>query len=435
VVRVRSHLGKYRIDRRLAEGGYAAVYAARDTVSGASVALKIPQAEVVTKEMLDAFHKEVRLTSKLDHPNILPIKDAGTINGVFYVATPLGRETLGDRLGRRLAPRTMMDYASQMLEAVAYAHGKRIMHCDIKPENFILFPEDRLRLADFGIAKVAIRTMPASGSGTIGYVAPEQAMGKPSFRSDVFSLGLILYRMFSGQLPEWPYRWPPHGFDRVHRSLHPRFVALLRRALEVDSSKRFADAVTMRRAFERARPRAIRRPITRRGKKTAAVVTWRSIRWHEFTKQFGSVLQARESCARCGGPMAEAMQNCPWCGVARRAREERTRFPRRCPRCQRGIKSDWRFCPWCYGETVNPEGYRRWSDAAYVDKCRNKQCEWKWLMPFMRYCPWCRRKVSRAWPIEGSKDRCTRCGWGVLRDFWEYCPWCASKLAGRERMA
>ncbi|UCG16465.1 MAG: protein kinase [Phycisphaerales bacterium] len=77
---------------------------------------------------------------------------------------------MGDRIARHLALRTMVDFASQMLDAVAYAHPKRVMHCDLKPENCILFRENRLRLADFGIAKVALRTIPASGSGTIGSV-------------------------------------------------------------------------------------------------------------------------------------------------------------------------------------------------------------------------------------------------------------------------
>jgi serine/threonine-protein kinase len=432
--RVGSTIGKYRIDRLLAEGGFATVYRARDTITGIPVALKIPHPGLVKKETLEAFRKEVRLTAQLDHPNILPIKDAGVIDGLFYVASPLGRETLADRLSRRLAARTMVDLAVQMLEAVAYAHRKRIMHCDIKPENFILFPENRVRLADFGVAKVALRTLTASGSGTIGYVAPEQAMGKPSFRSDVFSLGLVLYRMFSGHLPEWPYRWPFPGYDRIRRSLHPDLVKLLQRALEVDSAKRFATADAMLRAFMRVRTRAIRRPLgRRRGKKAAAVARWRTVRWREFSRQYGSVLDAREVCASCMGPMAEVMQSCPWCGAKRPARKQPTGFPRRCPRCKRGVKSDWRFCPWCYGKAINPDSYQRYADRRYVARCRNASCSGKHLMRFVRYCPWCRRKVTQKWSLDASSGRCPRCGWGVLREYWDYCPWCAKSLRDGRR--
>lgn len=429
MVRIGRKLGKYRIDRRLAEGGFAAVYQARDTIAGVNVALKIPHPALVTKDALEAFRKEARLTAQLDHPNILPIKDAAIVEGVFYVASPLGRETLADRLGRRLSARTMLDFATQMLEAVAYAHRKRIMHCDIKPENFILFAEGHLRLADFGIAKVALRTLPASGSGTIGYVAPEQAMGKPSLRSDVFSLGLVLYRMFSGHLPEWPLSWPPPGFDRVRRSLHPDLIRLLRRSMEVDSGKRFADAVAMLRAFQRVRPRAIRRAPARNRKRTSrALTTWRTIRWREFSRRFRAALDVRESCARCGGPMSEAMQVCPWCGTRRPPRKGSSRFPSRCPRCKRGMKSDWRYCPWCYGRAVEPDSAYRYTDARYRGRCRNPSCVGKVLMPFMRYCPWCRRKVTRKWSIVTSKERCARCGWGVLPEFWDYCPWCSRSL-------
>jgi serine/threonine protein kinase len=187
VVRVRQRLGKYRIDRRLADGGFATVFKAYDTIAGVSVALKVPNGTSPTKEALDDFRKEVRVTAKLDHPNILPVKDAGFIDGVFVIACPLGERSLADRLQHRMSSRTIVELAEQMLAAVAFAHGKRVMHCDIKPENFILFSENRLRLADFGIAKTALRTIQASGSGTVGYVAPEQAMGRPSLRSDVFS--------------------------------------------------------------------------------------------------------------------------------------------------------------------------------------------------------------------------------------------------------
>jgi len=141
-VRVRQRLGKYRIDRRLAEGGFATVYRAYDTIAGIPVALKLPHPGLVTKDTLETFRKEVRLTAGLDHPNILPVKDAGFIDGRFVIAYPLGKETLGDRLGRRMAGRTMISLAEQMLEAVVFAHRKRILHGDLKPENFITIPRE-----------------------------------------------------------------------------------------------------------------------------------------------------------------------------------------------------------------------------------------------------------------------------------------------------
>ena len=263
-IRVRQKLGKYRIERRLAEGGFAIVYKAFDTISGIPVALKIPHPEFLNKELMDLFRKEVRVTAALDHPSILPIKDACYIDNVFVIVTPLGECSLADRLQKRMSVKTAVNFAEQILDAVAFAHHRHIMHCDLKPENFILFKEGRLRLADFGISKVARRTISASGSGTIGYVAPEQAMGKPSFRSDVFSLGLIICRLFSGRLPEWPFRWPPPGFERIRRHFHQDLIAFLKRAIEVNQEKRFSDAVRMKAAFLKLKRYALKSRIVRR---------------------------------------------------------------------------------------------------------------------------------------------------------------------------
>jgi serine/threonine protein kinase len=139
-LRARRRLGKYRIVKRVADGGFATVYQALDTITGIPVALKIPHPSLITGESLSVFRREVRLTAKLDHPHILPVRDAGVIDGTFYVATPLGKGTLADRLNRRLAGATLVNYMRQMLAALAFAHRKGIMHCDVKPENFILFP-------------------------------------------------------------------------------------------------------------------------------------------------------------------------------------------------------------------------------------------------------------------------------------------------------
>jgi len=255
-------LGKYRIQRRLATGGFAEVYSAFDTVEGIDVAVKIPHEHLLSRGVLNDFRKEARLTAPLDHPNILPIKTADELGGQFAIVTRLGVETLSDRLTRRLGVSTILDFSEQLLSALAFAHRKRIIHCDLKPENLILFPDNQLRLADFGIAKVARKTVSTSGAGTIGYMAPEQAMGKPSMRSDVFSAGLLIYRMASGQLPRWPFRWPMEGHERLERTLQPGLIRILKRALQVDEQKRFPSAVQMLEAFQRV-PRS--RPLRRNG--------------------------------------------------------------------------------------------------------------------------------------------------------------------------
>lgn len=266
VLKARQKLGKYRIERRLASGGFAAVFQAFDTIEGIRVAMKIPHASVLSERMLDDFRREVRLTARLDHPNILALKDASFIEGKFVIVTPLGERTLADRLQSRMSLETALDYAEQILDALAYAHRQRIIHCDVKPENMILFAGNRLRLTDFGIAKVAQKTIRASGSGTIGHMAPEQAMGKPSLRSDVFAVGLVIYRMLTGHWPDWPFRWPPAGHKRLRGRAHPELVDVIRRSMELNPRRRYRDADQMLRAFRRAKRKTLRYAAARRRK-------------------------------------------------------------------------------------------------------------------------------------------------------------------------
>lgn len=270
VLRVRQKLGKYRIERRLAEGGFAAVYEATDSIEGIKVALKIPHQAAVSPMMLAHFRREVRMIAKLEHPNILPLKDASFIGDQFVIVFPLGERTLSERLRRRISLDKALDYGAQLLEGAAYAHRHRIIHCDIKPENVILFSGDRLRLTDFGIAKIAQKTIRGSGTGTVGYMAPEQAMGRPSARSDVFSIGVILYRMLTGHWPEWPFQWPLAGALTLRRKVHPDLVELVRRALSIDPKHRFADAEQMLRTFRPAARKTLRLAEERRRRRQSA---------------------------------------------------------------------------------------------------------------------------------------------------------------------
>jgi serine/threonine-protein kinase len=429
----REKIGKYRIVRRVGSGGFADVYMAKDTVEGISVALKVPHAHLVDDTTLEDFKREVRLTAKLDHPNILPIKTANMIDGRFVIAYPLGRCSLDERLRRRMSAARALAFSTQLLEALAYAHGRRIVHCDVKPDNLILFDENVLRLTDFGIAKVALRTLRAFGSGTVGYVAPEQALGKPSFRSDVFSAGLVIYRMFTGTLPEWPFEWPLAGHDRLRAKVHADFVALLERALAVDAKRRFEDAQHMLETFARFESRALA-PSARRTRRRAMARSngthdWKVVRRRQFERAHGRALEARHRCERCRGPLSEVMRFCPWCRRERAVHRDEVRFPARCPRCKRGVKSDWRFCAWCYGGLIGPLSTREYADRRYEGRCSNPACERRELLPFARYCPWCNAKVRRAWKLADTKDACRSCGSGIVREFWDFCPWCGAKVA------
>jgi len=430
-LRVGMMLGKYRLERRIALGPFAMVFKARDTIEDIHVALKIPHAHLMDDQFLEDFRKEVRLLVRLDHENILPVKNAAFIDGHFVIAFPLGDRTLADRLQSRMALRTILDLAEQALEAVAHAHSRRIIHCDIKPENFILSSDNYLRLADFGIAKMALRTMEASGSGTIGYVAPEQAMGRPSFKSDVFSLGLVFYRMLAGKLPQWPFEWPPPGYDKIRGKLHPDLIKLVRRAFEVKPAKRFRDAEAMLAEFLKLKHKALTFTASRRPRKknNRTPRDWKEVRRRQFQRAYGRVLETRHACRRCGGPVSETMRHCPWCGILRKTIRDDTRFPARCPRCMRGVKADWKYCAWCHGSGFKSVSARKYTDKRYEGRCSTPGCTRKVLMPFMRYCPWCRRAVQRKWKIPGSSHKCPSCKWGVLPAYWSHCPWCGRSLA------
>ena len=256
-LKIRQKLGKYRIERRLGAGGFAAVYQAMDTVQGIRVAIKVPHSQYTTDAVLTAFRKEIRTTAPLEHDNILPIKDASIIENRLVVVFPLGDETLQQRMTRRICLETAFEITEQILRATALAHSHHVIHCDIKPENVIVFAGNRIRLADFGIAKVSQKTVQGGGTGTVGYMAPEQAMGKPSFRSDVFSIGLIVWRLLSGQ-------WPAAGYPKLRGRIHPEFIDFMRRAIEINPRHRYRDAEQMLAIFLKLKNRTLRHAKSRR---------------------------------------------------------------------------------------------------------------------------------------------------------------------------
>jgi len=420
-LRARQKIGKYRILGRIASGPLADVYRAYDSIQKIKVALKIPivHDDAGKEEILH----EVRVATRLKHPNILSVLNACYLDDRFVIAMELGEESLADRIERRTSTARALDLAGQGLAALAHAHEHNIIHCDIKPENFILFPGNQLKLADFGFAKISLRTLKASGSGTIDYIAPEQAMGRPKFQSDVFSMGLVLYRLFSGKLPEWPFDWPGVGHDRLAARVRPEVIEVLRKAIQLDPGKRYRNAVQMQADFARSQSHARKQKRSKAKTGGRRGTSWRQLQWREFQRQFRKALDTHHHCRRCEGPVSESMQACPWCGFDNPARGCESKMPSSCPRCERGVKNDWDYCAWCYGPGFVEESSRHYPDKRYSARCARQHCRGP-LMPFMRYCPWCRTKVRRPWKLKGSKHSCRTCNWGIARDFWNYCAWC-----------
>ena len=421
MLRARQKIGKYRILGRIASGPLADVYRAFDPIHKTRVALKIPKSGNHTGA--EEFLHEVQVASKLKHPNILSVINASYIDDHFVIAMELGEESLADRIERRISSARALDLAGQALASLAYAHENKIIHCDIKPENFILFPGNQLKLADFGFAKISLRTLKASGSGTIDYIAPEQAMGRPKFQSDVFSIGLVLYRLFSGKLPEWPFEWPMAGHDKLVARLRPELVVMLQKAIQLDPAKRYRNAIQMLADFERLQSKARRQKKFRAKTVTRNGSAWRQVQWREFQSLYRKVLDTSHHCRNCEGPVTESMQACPWCGFENPSRGSESTMPSSCPRCERGVKNDWDYCAWCYGPGFVEESTRHYPDKRYSARCSNTSCRSP-LMPFMRYCPWCRTKVRLTWKLPGSIHSCKACKWGIAKEFWNYCAWC-----------
>ncbi len=438
LVRPRQRLGKYRIVRRIGRGGYAEVFEAMDTVEGVRVALKIPTVDARDAAALDEVRREIRLSARLDHENVLPLKNADVVDGRLVIAYPLGEETLEQRLRRRLSARRALEIAEQVLAGLACAHEHGIIHCDVKPDNILLFEDGTVKIADFGIAKVGYRTLQAAGTGTVGYMAPEQAMGRPSPRSDVFAAGMVLYRMLTGVLPAWPLVWPLPGHERLRRH-GAELVAVLRRALEVDPKRRYRDAAAMLRALRSARRKAAARARAGGRRRATPVPTetgsrdWRRVRAQQYRRLVAGTLRHDDDCPGCGEPFDERMEHCPFCGLHRPVYDGPTSLPARCERCGRGVKLDWKYCAHCYGGAIGPRSNRTYTDRRYVGRCASPKCPRKVLLPLSRYCPWCRTKVRRRWRIAGTRASCPHCGWGIAPGFWAYCAFCGTKLPTRRR--
>ena len=214
-----TRLGPYEIVAPLGAGGMGEVYRAHDSRLGRQVAVKVlPASFAADQERLRRFEQEARATGALNHPNILGVYDIGTYEGAPYVVSELlDGDTLRARIGNTPLPhRKAIDYATQIAKGLAAAHDKGIVHRDLKPDNVFVTRDGRVKILDFGLAKMTEpgvtvdaetalahatpKTSAGTVLGTVGYMSPEQVRGQSvAAPSDIFTLGCVLYEMVAGR--------------------------------------------------------------------------------------------------------------------------------------------------------------------------------------------------------------------------------------------
>ena len=201
--------GRYRLEAKLGSGGMSTVYVARDETLERRVAVKVMHREMSDQpDQIERFRREARAVAQLSHPNVVAVIDAGEDGGYPYIVFEcVDGETLKQRINRlgRLPVDEATAYAIEIGRGLAAAHARRMVHRDVKPQNVLIDSEGRAKVTDFGIA----RTLESDGLtktgrvlGTTDYVSPEQAMGHAvDARSDIYSLGVLLYEMLTGEVP------------------------------------------------------------------------------------------------------------------------------------------------------------------------------------------------------------------------------------------
>ncbi|MGH9366922.1 MAG: serine/threonine protein kinase, partial [Thermoanaerobaculia bacterium] len=266
-----TRFGPYEILAPLGAGGMGEVYRARDTRLGREVAVKVlPASFSQDADRLRRFGQEARAASALNHPNILTIHDVGQQDGAPYVVTELlqGDTLRGHMAAGALAPRRALEHALQIAHGLAAAHERGIVHRDLKPENIFVTRNGRVKILDFGLAKLteapgstSQTNLPTAGPatdpgvilGTLGYMSPEQVRGKASdARSDIFAFGAILYEMLSGRrafqgdtaadaMSAILTKDPPE-LSATNRNISPGLDRAVRHCLEKDPERRFHSA-------------------------------------------------------------------------------------------------------------------------------------------------------------------------------------------------
>jgi WD40 repeat protein len=264
--RLGQHLGNYRLIRLLGQGGFAEVHQAEHVLLGTTAAIKVLHTQISQEEMMH-FQQEARLLASLKHPHIVRVYDFGIDGQTPYLVMDYAAHgTLRTRhsRGSRLPLPTVVEYVSQIAEALQYAHDRNVVHRDVKPENILLDENNKVKLSDFGIALIVHSSRQQSMQsviGTIAYMSPEQIQGKPLSASDQYALGVIVYEWLSGLRPfqgsflelcaQHLFAPPPSLAEQVP-TLDPAVERVVLTALSKDPARRFAGVRAFAAALQQA---------------------------------------------------------------------------------------------------------------------------------------------------------------------------------------
>lgn len=277
--RVGQQLGNYRLVRLLGRGGFAEVYLGHHLRLDTQAAIKVLYTRLATKDEVESFEQEARTIAHLKHPHIVRILDYDVQEDTpFLVMDYASGGTLRTRhpKGTRLPVAPMISYVKQIADALQYAHDRRIIHRDVKPDNMLLGEHHELLLSDFGIAIVAQSSRyqrTQNMGGTMAYMAPEQIQGHPRPASDQYSLGIVVYEWLSGQCPfhgsmteivAQHLMVPPPPLDEKVPTISPDVEQVVLVALAKDPKERFgsvqAFATALAQAYQPAPPHQVALP-------------------------------------------------------------------------------------------------------------------------------------------------------------------------------
>jgi serine/threonine-protein kinase len=334
-------IGKYRIVAPLGSGGFGTVYLAEDTWIDKKVALKVPHRQSLDfSELL----REPRLLASLSHPNVVTVLTAERQDNVFFIVMEYvpgdTLETIVEREGALDLPR-VLDYTCQICNAMDHAHRHGVLHRDLRPGNVLVTEQGLVKVADFGTSRFL--EIAAHGTTVIGsppYMAPEQFQGKAVFASDIYSLGVSMYQLLTGDLP---YATPtPGDLERLRngelttppRDRNPKIPQgisdIVMKAMAPDVGGRYQRASELLEAVlaARARPVQVARPTSGVTAGVSRRRPWRPAPLEgttasEHVDDIQARLRARAApqprfCWHCRKPLPARTDNCPFCGESQR---------------------------------------------------------------------------------------------------------------------